>query len=78
MVLIATFEVACAIFTVLSVVLTIHYRAELDGARPCAASDMRDTRMGIPYRAKPDGARPCAASDMRDTRMGIPCPQSTT
>ena len=25
----------------------IHYRAKPDGARPCAASDMRDTRMGI-------------------------------
>ena len=48
----------------------IPYRAELDEARPCEASDIRDARKGIPYRAEPDGARPCEASDMRDARMG--------
>uniref|UniRef100_UPI003AB4ED56 hypothetical protein n=1 Tax=Frisingicoccus sp. TaxID=1918627 RepID=UPI003AB4ED56 len=49
----------------------IPYRAKLDEARPCAASDIRDARMGIPYRAELDVARPCAASDMRDARMGM-------
>ena len=49
----------------------IPYRAQLDGARPCEASDMRGARMGIPYRAQLDGARPCEASDMRGARMGI-------
>ena len=34
----------------------IPYRAQLDGARPCEASDMRGARMGIPYRAQLDGA----------------------
>jgi len=50
---------------------SILYRAKLDEARPCAASDIRGARMGIPYRAKLDEARPCAASDIRGARMGI-------
>ncbi|WP_418751128.1 hypothetical protein [Frisingicoccus sp.] len=44
----------------------IPYRAELDVARPCVASDIWDARMGILYRAKLGVARPCEAFDIRD------------
>ena len=39
-----------------SVKIDIPYRAQLDGARPCAASDMRYARMGMTFSDRGGGS----------------------